>query len=104
MIAAAPIVLEATAEVSDGAGELPDGDVEDSPPDAPLGAYSEFVRGLTRCLTACQYSTHHGPSLSQTRAMRQSDSSSRKSGCFAKLENVGGRFHHGGARRTPLVA
>jgi hypothetical protein len=35
MIAAAPIVLEATAEVSDGAGELPDGDVEDSPPDAP---------------------------------------------------------------------
>jgi uncharacterized protein DUF5681 len=35
MIAAAPIVLEATAEVSDGAGELPDGDVEDSWPDAP---------------------------------------------------------------------
>jgi hypothetical protein len=35
MIAAAPIVLEATAEVSDGAGELPDGDIEDSPPDAP---------------------------------------------------------------------
>jgi hypothetical protein len=35
MIAAAPIVLEATAEVSDGADELPDGDVEDSPPDAP---------------------------------------------------------------------
>jgi glycerate-2-kinase len=35
MIAAAPIVLEATAEVSDGAGELPDGDAEDSPPDAP---------------------------------------------------------------------
>jgi hypothetical protein len=35
MIAAAPIVLEATAEVSDDAGELPDGDVEDSPPDAP---------------------------------------------------------------------
>ena len=34
MIAAAPIVLEATAEVSDGAGELPDGDVEDFPPDA----------------------------------------------------------------------
>ena len=29
-----------------------------------LGAYSEFVRGLTRCLTACQYSTRHGPSLS----------------------------------------
>ena len=28
MIAAAPIVLEATAEVSDDAGELPDGDVE----------------------------------------------------------------------------
>ena len=22
-----------------------------------------FVRGLTRCLTACQYSTRHGPSL-----------------------------------------
>ena len=35
MIAAAPIVLEATAEVSDDAGELSDGDVEDSPPDAP---------------------------------------------------------------------
>ena len=30
MIAAAPIVLEATAEVSDDAG-----DAEDSPPDAP---------------------------------------------------------------------
>ena len=30
MIAAAPIVLEATAEVPDDAG-----DVEDSPPDAP---------------------------------------------------------------------
>ena len=35
MIAAAPIVLEATAEVLDDAGELPDGDAEDSPPDAP---------------------------------------------------------------------
>ena len=35
MIAAAPIVLEATADVSDDAGELPDGDVEDSPPDVP---------------------------------------------------------------------
>jgi hypothetical protein len=35
MIAAAPIVLEATAGVSDDAGELPDGDVEVSPPDAP---------------------------------------------------------------------
>jgi hypothetical protein len=34
MIAAAPIVLEATAHVSDDAGELPDGDVEDCPPDA----------------------------------------------------------------------
>ena len=34
MIAAAPIVLEATADVSDDAGELPDGDVVDSPPDA----------------------------------------------------------------------
>jgi hypothetical protein len=34
MIAARPIVLEATAEVSDDAGELADGDVEDSPPDA----------------------------------------------------------------------
>ena len=34
MIAAAPIVLEATAEVSDDAGEPPNGDVEDSPPDA----------------------------------------------------------------------
>jgi hypothetical protein len=30
MIAAAPIVLEATAEGSGDAGELPDGDVEDS--------------------------------------------------------------------------
>ena len=48
MIAATPIVLEATAEVSDDAGELADGDVEDSPaliqpwlricfPDRPLG-------------------------------------------------------------------
>ena len=35
MIAAAPIVLEAAAEVSDDAGELSDGAVEDSPPDAP---------------------------------------------------------------------
>ena len=35
MIAATPIVLKATADVSDDAGELPDGDVEDSPPDAP---------------------------------------------------------------------
>ena len=34
MVAAAPIVLEATAEVSDDASELPDGDAEDSPPDA----------------------------------------------------------------------
>jgi hypothetical protein len=34
MIAAAPIVLEATAEASDDAGELPDDDAEDSPPDA----------------------------------------------------------------------
>jgi hypothetical protein len=34
IIAAAPIVLEATAEVLDDAGELPDGDVEDSPADA----------------------------------------------------------------------
>ena len=35
MIAAAPIVLEATAEASDNSGELPDDDAEDSPPDAP---------------------------------------------------------------------
>ena len=35
MIAAAPIVLQAAAEVADDAGELPDGDVEGSPPDAP---------------------------------------------------------------------
>ena len=35
MIAAAPIVHEATADVSDDAGELADGDAEDSPPDAP---------------------------------------------------------------------
>jgi hypothetical protein len=35
MIAATPIVLEATAEVLDDARELPDGDVVDSPPDAP---------------------------------------------------------------------
>jgi hypothetical protein len=34
MIAAAPIVLEATAEVLDDAGELPEGDVKDSPADA----------------------------------------------------------------------
>ena len=34
MIAAAPIVLEATAEVSDDA-VAPDGDAKDSPPDAP---------------------------------------------------------------------
>jgi hypothetical protein len=34
-VAAAPIVLEATAGVSDDVGELPDGDAEDSPPDAP---------------------------------------------------------------------
>ena len=34
MIATAPIVLEATAEASDDAGGLADGDVEDSPPDA----------------------------------------------------------------------
>ena len=34
MIAAAPIVLEATAEASSAAGELPDDDAEDSPPDA----------------------------------------------------------------------
>ena len=40
-----------------------------------LGADLEFVRGLTRCLTACQYSTRHGPSLSQTRVVRQSNSS-----------------------------
>ena len=33
-------------------------------PDSALD--SEFVRGLARCLTARQYSTHHGPSLSQT--------------------------------------
>ena len=38
MIAATPIVLEATADVSDDAGELADGDVEDSPPDYPLSA------------------------------------------------------------------
>jgi hypothetical protein len=31
MIAAAPVVIEATAEASDDAGELPDGDVEDPP-------------------------------------------------------------------------
>jgi hypothetical protein len=35
MITAAPIVLEATAEASDDAGELADGEVEDSLPDAP---------------------------------------------------------------------
>ena len=33
MIASAPIVLDATAEASDDASELPDGDAEDSPPD-----------------------------------------------------------------------
>jgi hypothetical protein len=35
MVAATPLVLEATAGVSDDAGELADGDVEDSPPDGP---------------------------------------------------------------------
>jgi hypothetical protein len=35
MIAAAPVVLEATANVVDDAGDRPDADVEDSPPDAP---------------------------------------------------------------------
>jgi hypothetical protein len=35
MVAATPIVLEATAEVSDDACELADHDVEDSPSDAP---------------------------------------------------------------------
>jgi hypothetical protein len=34
MIAAAPVVIEATVEGPDD-GELPDGDAEDSPPDAP---------------------------------------------------------------------
>jgi hypothetical protein len=83
MIAATPIVLEATAEVLDDAGELPDGDVEDSPPDAPC-----LTRRLTQnssaaslgVLTARQYSTRHGLSLSQTWAMRQSDSPGRRSG------------------------
>ena len=71
MIAAAPIVLEATAEVSDDAG-----DVEDSRrmPLPELGADSEFVCGLSRYRNTRQYSTRHGPSQSQTRAMRQSDS------------------------------
>jgi hypothetical protein len=66
MIAAAPIVLEATAEVADDAG-----DVEDSPPDAlPDPALAQnSVRGLARCQS--QYSTRHGPSLSQTRATSQ---------------------------------
>jgi hypothetical protein len=34
MIAAAPIVLEATADVPDDVGKLPDGDAGDSPPDS----------------------------------------------------------------------
>ena len=48
MIAAAPIVLEATAEVSDDADEPLDGDVEDSSPDSPpeRGADSAVAQGL----------------------------------------------------------
>ena len=64
MIAAAPIVLEATAEAPDDAGELPDDDAR-IPRRMPLpeaAALLRFVRGLTRCLTARQYSTRHGPS------------------------------------------
>ena len=56
MIAAAPIVLEATAEVSDDA-VAPDGDAEDSPPDVRC-----LTRRWLRIETAHQYSTHHGPS------------------------------------------
>jgi hypothetical protein len=40
----------------------------------------EFVRGLTRCLTARQYSTRHGPFLSHLWAMRQSDTRSIPAG------------------------
>jgi hypothetical protein len=57
MIAATPIVLEATAEVSDDTG-----DVEDSPPDAPasLAADLEFVRDLTRCSDSQPYQQSTG--------------------------------------------
>jgi hypothetical protein len=44
MIAAAPIVLEATAEVSDDAGELPDDDVEDSSLEARRSAVTARQR------------------------------------------------------------
>jgi hypothetical protein len=61
MIAAAPIMLEATAQVSDDAGELPT--ATSGPPDAlPDAALVRIRPRLTRCLTARQYSTRHGPS------------------------------------------
>jgi hypothetical protein len=69
MIAATPIVLEATAEVSDDAGELPDGDVEESPSGCPLpdsALTQNSSAASTRCLIASQYSTRPGPSQSQT--------------------------------------
>ena len=43
MIAAAPIVLEATAEVPDDACELADGDVESSQPPAELDERSALA-------------------------------------------------------------
>ena len=47
MIAAAPIVLEATAEVSDDAGELADGDT-DAEQDSDAGADDEAEQAATR--------------------------------------------------------
>ena len=50
------------------------------------------------CLTALQYSSHHGPSLSQTRAMRQSDSLRQRA--TAPTAHGGKRRHcSGGAVR-----
>jgi hypothetical protein len=46
MIAAAPIVLEATADVSDDAGELPDGDI-DAGRDSDGGADDEAAGNIT---------------------------------------------------------
>jgi hypothetical protein len=47
MIAAAPIVLEATAEVSDDAGELPDGDAAQDGDDCGDGCVDDAAAGDT---------------------------------------------------------
>ena len=76
MIAAAPIVLEATAEVSDDAGDDRMA-MSRIPRRMPLPDPAALPRIRPRphsvCLTARQYSTHHGPSQTQTWAMRRSD-------------------------------